>query len=199
VSDVNFDDIIVEIDDYEPDKSSLTLTKVEDSIKRPEFSGDPYDIDETLSLVDDPSKLFDFSDSKLNAVQQLYIVAYATKGTKKGACELAEVSYSTVKKWLKNEAFAEALENAVDIARDSLEEELFRRAMNGSDKLLLEALKALKPDKYQKRSSSNVNVSGEVVHTWADLAKEAAKKLPEGELIDEVDYEEVEEDEYRED
>ena len=124
-----------------------------------------------VSLSEGAEKLFDFSKTTLSPVQQLYVIAYATKGTKKGACELAGVPFHVVSKWLDNEEFSEALQNAVDIVRDSLEEELIRRAMNGSDRLLLEAVKASKPEKYNKKQAE-VNVNGTMVHTWADLAKQ---------------------------
>lgn len=193
MSDIDLDDIIVEFDDGEPDGEALSLEKVPArGVTEAKFDFDePYDVSEGLRLVDEPEKLFAFKeDSTLNAVQKMYIIAYATKGTKKGACEIAGISYGVVKKWLENEEFSEALEDAVSITHDSLEEEMLKRAMNGSDKLLLEALKAMKPEKYQTRSQQNVNVKGEVVHTWADLAQEAAKEA--GEMIEDVEYEEAE-------
>jgi hypothetical protein len=60
--------------------------------------------------------------------------------------------------------------------------------MNGSDKLLLEAVKASKPEKYNKKQS-DVNISGTMVHTWADLAKQAA----EPKVVVDTKYEEVKE------
>ena len=46
-----------------------------------------------MTLSEDASKLFDFSKTTLSPVQQLYVIAYATRGTKKGACELAGVPF----------------------------------------------------------------------------------------------------------
>lgn len=125
-----------------------------------------------LELDADAGKLFDFSGTKLTAIQQVYIVAYATRGTKRGACKLAGVPYSAVAKWMEDEEFSAAMLSVVDIIKDTLEEELLRRAMGGSDKLLLEALKATNPEKYNKRQS-DVNISGNVMHTFADLARMA--------------------------
>jgi hypothetical protein len=80
------------------------------------------------------------------------------------------------------------LQNAVEIVRDSLEEELLRRAMNGSDRLLLEAVKASKPEKYNKKQA-DINVNGTMVHTWADLAKQVnampAHGAIEGDVVEE--------------
>jgi len=145
-------------------------------------------------MVDNPDKLFDFTGSTLSPVQQVYIISYATRGTKTGACQLAGIGYSVVEKWLKDETFAEALQNAVEIVQDSLEEELIRRAMNGSDQLLLAALKAAKPDKYAKKTTNDVNINGQVVHTWSDLAKQAMADGVTQQAI-ETTYEEVNESE----
>ena len=76
-----------------------------------------------------------------------------------------------VKRWMQEDAFAEALQTAVDMVKDAVEEEMLRRAMQGSDKLLLEVAKAMEPEKYNRRQS-DVSVKGTVVHTWADLAKQ---------------------------
>src|SRR5574343_1062506 len=155
VSTIDFDDIELEIEDVDDDDlpvgkvGTLPLTP----IATPGISlvtvPPPYDIREDLKLVKDAKKLFDFSDTKLSPLQQMYIIAYATKGTKKGACELSGVTYSVVNKWMKDDEFSQALQNAVGLVQDSLEEELIRGAMNGSDKLLVEAIKAHKPEKYQ--------------------------------------------------
>lgn len=125
-----------------------------------------------LELTKDAGSLFDFKGTKLSPIQQLYIIAFATKGTRKGACAVAGIPYHVVNAWMENDEFTLALQNAVEIARDSLEEELLRRAMDSSDKLLLEAVKASKPEKYNKKQS-DVNITGNVVHTFADLAKMA--------------------------
>jgi len=126
-----------------------------------------------VELVEAPEKLFDFTTTKLNAQQQMYIMQYAVRGTKLGACQSAGVNYTTVSKWNEDEEFVTALSNAVEMSRDALEEELIRRAMNGSDRLMVEAIRASKPEKYGKRDTKDVNINGTVVHTWSDLAMQA--------------------------
>lgn len=131
------------------------------------------DYKEIFSLSSkDTGSLFNFAESNLNPLQQLYIVGHALHGTRKGGCLSAGVSYNTVSLWMEDKAFKDMLQVAIDIVRDSLEEELFRRAMNGSDKLLIEAVKAAKPEKYNKKQA-DFNVNGNMVHTWADLARQA--------------------------
>ena len=151
----------------------------------------PFPARDALTLVSAPDKLFDFSKTKLTAQQQMYIMQYAVKGTKLGACKGANVPFSVVEKWSEDEEFVESLSNAVEMAKDSLEEELLRRAMNGSDKLLIEAIRALKPEKYGRAERKDVNINGMVVHTWADLASQAKGMLN----AVEADYEEVDDGE----
>lgn len=139
---------------------------------------------QSVELNQHADRLFDFSATNLTPVQQMYIIGYATRGTRRGACEMACVTYNVVSKWEKSEEFNQALQNAVDMVRDSLEEELFRRAMNGSDKLLIEAIKAHNPEKYNKKQA-DVNISGTLVHSFADLAKQATQlQTAEPEPID---------------
>ena len=168
----DMDDLFLDIDDDEDFglavKSAPMPVRI-GGISTPPI--EPVDYRGAVELSDDASKLFDFSKTTLSPVQQLYVIAYATRGTKKGACELAGVPFPVVSRWMGDEEFTAALQNAVEIVRDSLEEELIRRAMNGSDRLLLEAVKASKPEKYNKKQA-DINVNGTMVHTWADLAKQ---------------------------
>lgn len=141
-------------------------------------------------LVENPGALFDFSTTTLSPIQQMYVMGYALKGTQLGACQHASVPYSVVEGWMRDETFLKAIESAVKVSQDSLEEELIRRAMNGSDKLLLEAVRAAKPSKYSAKTQSEVNVNGQVVHSWADLAIQASgikQSYVEMEEIDEED------------
>ena len=170
------DEVLLEFeDDLEEEEdvgTGLALTPV--TAPRPSFTSPPYDAREALSLVEEADKLFDFRKTRLTPLQQLYIISYATRATRTGACKMAGVTYGTVEAWMKDDEFVAALDNAVCITQDMLEEELFRRAYNGSDKLLLEAIKALKPHKYQTKTSTDINMKGQILHTWADLAKQAS-------------------------
>ncbi len=183
------DELLIELDDdFELEgkvKASLPLTSPRIA---PPMEAIPYKDEVELTVGAD--RLFDFSKTKLSPIQQMYIIGFATRGTKKGACQLAGVTFGVVNKWMESKEFSGALQNAVEIARDALEEELLRRAMNGSDKLLLEAVKASKPDKYNKKQS-DVNINGTMVHTWADLAKQA---VAEKAVIVDSEYREVESD-----
>ncbi len=199
MSEIEFDDIYIDVDDIELElpkgKVAKTLPLSHPLAVEPEPTYLPpaFSTKKALALIEDPDKLFDFSSTKLNPQQQLYIVSYAVRGTKMGACKLTGVSYGVVEKWMKDKEFSEALQNAVDIVQDTLEEELIRRAMNGSDQLLLAAIKAAKPDKYNPKTTNDVNINGEIVHTWSDLAKQASIEMGKEavEKAVEIDYEEV--------
>lgn len=132
---------------------------------------DSMDYKENFELLKGAKKLFNFDVKKLSPLQQMYIIGYAEKGTKLGACKKARVTYSVVSKWMENPDFVAALQEAVEMVKDVVEEELLQRAMTGSDKLLLEVAKAMSPETYNRRQA-DVNVKGTVMHTWADLAKQ---------------------------
>lgn len=192
------DELLIELDDdldltFEdrsvPGKVAMSLPLTSPTIAPALMT---MDFKAELELTKDAGTLFDFSKTKLTPLQQIYIVGFATKGTRKGACTFAGIPYGVVSKWMENDEFCEALQSSVDVVRDTLEEELLMRAMNGSDKLLLEAVKASKPEKYNKKQS-DVNINGTMVHTWADLAKQATGvgSAPSTPTIDST-YEEVE-------
>lgn len=120
-------------------------------------------------IVSSANELFDFSKTSLSAIQQLYIMAFAIKGTRKEACAIAGCTYRQVDEWAKDDEFAIALQDAIDIVTDTLESELLKRAMDGSDKLLIKAIEARKPD-YSPRQNINANVA----LSWADLARQVS-------------------------
>lgn len=150
-------------------------------------TGRPLRISGELSFLtsDEAVELFGFG-KVLEPVQKLYIAAFVSKGTKTGAMRLSGVTKTQLKKWEKSEDFLEALNAAREMVVDLLEEELMRRAMDGSDKLLLEALKA-KNKAYQAKTQNDVNITGQVVHSWAELAKMASKEpmMEELEVVEE--------------
>ena len=99
------DDIEVDMPEttYEEEERPhvLPLVSVGEEIGMPE----PIDVRKAVRLIDDPHKLFDFKKTKLNPLQQLYIVEFAVKGTKSGAAVAAGVPIATVNTWMKDEAF----------------------------------------------------------------------------------------------
>lgn len=176
---IELDDIDVEDDEDEviPGKVGKSLPLTTPTIAPERMPGTMVMYREEVMLTAEAERLFDFSKTKLSPIQQLAIMGYAQRGTKMGAAKVANVPVATLNKWLENDEFMSALQTAMDMVRDTLEEELMRRAMDGSDKLLLEAIKAAKPEKYNKKQS-DVNIHGTMVHTWADLAKQAAVDAP---------------------
>lgn len=195
---IDFDEILVddteEFDDGVFDDDIEPLTP---QVMRPAgaMTSSPFPMRQALEFIEDPSKLFDFSTTKLTVQQQMYILQYAVRGTKLGAAQGAGVPYSVVEKWNKDEEFTEALERAFEMSRDALESEFLRRAMTGSDKLMIEAIRANKPEKYGRRESKDVNIRGTVVHTWSELAMQAKELEGTTETkadVVEVDFEEVE-------
>jgi len=174
---IDFDEILVDdtfdVDDDEEELEFKPLKPLPVAPVGAMSMGAPYPMRSALELVSNPSPLFDFSKTKLSPQQQMYIMQYAVKGTKMGACTGAGVPYLVATKWNDDPEFCSALAEAMAMAQDALEEELIRRAMNGSDKLMIEAIRASKPEKYARKDTKDVNIHGTVVHTWSELASQA--------------------------
>lgn len=175
MSEIDFDEIYLDIEDGDIPSGKvkrLPMVSMSEGVALP--VSPMYDVREGLEFMTaaDGKVLFDFSESSLNAVQQLAIMGYAMKGTKTGASRIAGVPYRLIEQWLEIPEFKAHLDTAMSLVKDTLEEELFRRAMNGSDKLLLSAIKALKPEIYEPKTQE-MNINANVVHSWADLAKQA--------------------------
>lgn len=191
---IDFDEILVdELEEMDEELFDEELEATPSVSPMMAVTTSPFPTRQAVELVESPEKLFDFSKTKLNVQQQMYILQYAVRGTRLGACQGAGVPYSVVEKWNKDEEFTTALSSALEMAKDALEAEFLRRAMQGSDKLMIEAVRAQLPEKYGRRESRDVNVRGTVVHTWSDLAMQA-KQLEDSSSasVIEVTFEEVE-------
>ena len=166
------EDLEIDLDDV-PVLTKGAVVPAREKLKMTDILTDPGKAPVGLSVATvvkhaDVERLFDFKKTRLTAAQQLYIMCYSLKGTKRGACQLADCSYKQVADWMRDEEFVDALGNAVEMVGDTLEGELIRRAMDGSDKLLLRAIEAHKPEKYNQK----INIDARVVHSWADLARQ---------------------------
>ncbi len=81
------------------------------------------------------------------------LARYREVGTVRGACHAAGIGRRTWYNWLEEDRdFASLVQEVRDDVADELEEEASRRAkaQNGSDKLLIFLLKALRPSKYRE-------------------------------------------------
>lgn len=68
------------------------------------------------------------------------------------SCEAVDLARSTVYGWKREDAeFATQWDEAVSMGVGALEDEAVKRALKGSDTLLIFLLKANKPDKYSDR------------------------------------------------
>ena len=103
--------------------------------------------------------------------KRAFLTAYAETGTLVRACEITGISKSSHYRWRdKDAAYREAFEKATECAADNIEDEAYRRAVEGweepvgwykgkaggvvrrySDTLLIFLLKGLRPEKYADR------------------------------------------------
>lgn len=84
--------------------------------------------------------------------QSRFIASFSESGNVRAACEVAGVSRATAYRHRKDVAsFREAWSQAEEEAVERLEETARKRAVDGSDTLLIFLLKAHRPEKYRER------------------------------------------------
>ena len=82
--------------------------------------------------------------------EKAYLIALAKCGNVTQAAEIAGISRATVReRYDTSPEFRKACDDAIDQGIDILEAEARRRALAGSDLLLIFLLKANRPDKYR--------------------------------------------------
>ena len=86
-----------------------------------------------------------------NPKQRAFLAAYAKCGNITQAAEVSNVGRRTHYNWMESDpGYVAAFRDACDEAIDVLEAEARRRALAGSDLLLIFQLKALRPDVYRE-------------------------------------------------
>lgn len=85
--------------------------------------------------------------------REAFLAAFARTASITQAAKASHTDRISHYDWLKKSPeYAEKFRKLVDIAADALEDEAVRRAMDGSDALLLNLLRAWKPDKYRHKT-----------------------------------------------
>jgi hypothetical protein len=81
--------------------------------------------------------------------QRRFLSAFAQAGNLTAAAELSGMTRQIHYVWLSSPEYRKAFETAKDIGVDIVQWEARRRAMDGSDRLLIFLLKAMKPEVYR--------------------------------------------------
>ncbi len=142
----------------------------------------------TLAIVDNPN---------LTARQRSLLLAYAASGNITRACQCSRVPRTTHYRWMEHKTYKAAFGQAMDAAGDMLENEAWRRAVEGvrrlkftsrgepvidpetgqqyfeleySDKLLSILLQGMRPERYARQMAALNVVGGDVV-TVLDFAE----------------------------
>ena len=110
-------------------------------------------------------------DASGQALRRKFLAAFSVCGSITKACRWAKIARQTHYNWLEDPEYRTAFRGASERAGDALEDEAIRRAHDGirkavyykgkvvgyetefSDMLLIQALKANKPEKYRDRSA----------------------------------------------
>ena len=137
-------------------------------------------------------------EKTLTDAQRAFLECYREMGVIRRACKVAKVGRSSHYEWMEdNPAYRAAFEAAKEDAADTLEAEVYRRAVTGvrktagwyrgkagghvreySDLLLMFQLKAMRPEKFRER----VDVRGVLAHLDVSLLPdELVARLADGE------------------
>ena len=93
-----------------------------------------------------------------------FLAAFCECGNVSKSTKAAKINRTTHYQWLKDDPeYAAAFSEAEQIAVAELEDEARKRAMKGSDLLMIFLLKHLKPERYRERLETKV--SGTVEHS----------------------------------
>jgi len=108
--------------------------------------------------------------------KKTFLEALADGASVASACRRAGVSRQCAyKARSRSPAFAEQWEDALEEGADALEDEAFRRAMNGSDSLLMFLLRAKRPAVYR----DNVRMEHDLGRELLDALNRAAQRTAE--------------------
>jgi hypothetical protein len=133
-------------------------------------------LETAVVFIDSAQALFDLSEFDFH--QQLFLAMYIRYGNKTSACLASATDPRIVRNWEGTKHFAEISYSIRECIADALESEAYKRAMDGSDRLLEVALKAAKPEKYadKKMIAKKTDIT---INSWAELAKKVAEETNE--------------------
>ena len=97
------------------------------------------------------SKLSKKEKQAIKEAKRKFLECLSDCGITSQACMMSGVPESMVKRWLMSEKFQRRFNKAMDIFVDSIEAEAIRRARQKSDTLLINILRAKRPEVYGPR------------------------------------------------
>lgn len=120
-------------------------------------------------------------EARIKKAKAAWLATYRGGGTREEAAKKAGVSRRTFYRWLElDEEFRREVDDAKEESTERLEDEAFRRAMAGSDTMLIFKLKARRPEIYRERYDVNATMGGKLdvtQHEVVDLAGPAIRRM----------------------
>jgi hypothetical protein len=96
--------------------------------------------------------------NRTEAIRARFLQTLGETGNITETCRALELHRPSMYEWrAADRSFAAAWDAALELGADSLEDEARRRALAGSDPLIIFMLRALKPEKYRERSTVDLN------------------------------------------
>lgn len=146
-----------------------------------EILKDDDPIEASVNICKESSKVAKLlAETKIrDARKLLFIKGYLAKGSVRGALMMSGVTSTEYKTWMlgktqENAMFRHVVSECVDMMADVLEEEAFRLALSGNDRVLLKMLEGYRPERYaQKKTMTHEGSVNLNITNWADLARKA--------------------------
>ena len=96
--------------------------------------------------------------SRKSVKQQAFLAAYAKTGNVTAAARQAKCHRASHYDWLADPDYGDAFQQATEQAIEGLETEARKRAMHGSDLLLIFLLQALRPAVYRDNFKGEISI-----------------------------------------
>ena len=95
---------------------------------------------------------------RTETTRERFLAKLSETGNVTETCALTNINRPTVYAWRNSdESFARAWDAALELGADAMEDEARRRALAGSDALMVFMLRALRPERYRERTTVDVN------------------------------------------
>lgn len=123
----------------------------------------------------------DGTRTRLSAEQDVFLTHYMGCGVVTTALRKSGLTRKRYTQMMQDDAlFIESVQGATEAIADTVEQEALKRALTGSDRVLIKMLEALKPKKFGKSSTVQNLIDGQlsvVVGSWAELSSRVAKEV----------------------
>jgi hypothetical protein len=138
--------------------SPTPLTLVPAPLRDPD-RGRQDDPDHADSPPDAVERATNYRTHRTEIARAKFLAQLAQSGNVTESCQISGLPRATAYDWRReDQGFAQQWDAAMDRGADAMEDECRRRAMAGSDALMVFMMRALKPEKYREKAALDVTM-----------------------------------------